>query len=135
LQKHADPFQETTGARMGSPSAPPRRRPQPQRETETGGDPGGVGDPCDISLSTFLDAPRSDVLPTLRKGDELDVAVRSQGSIVVAVCITRNSLRLAGTLPTDLAGPIITCIQSQVKFVATVLQVAGGLCEVKVFRA
>ena len=95
-----------------------------------GGEPGA--DPCDIVSHTNLNSPDPAVIRTLRPGDKLDVHLQAGPPRILQA---RNTAGLvAGSITSPEMPRIIDCMRQGVIFVADVVSVRGGVCQVRVHR-
>lgn len=105
------------------------RRPPPAGS----GGGGGTGvDPCDIVSLTNLNSPNPAVVPTLRPGDVLDVRLQAGPPRVLQARTAAG--QVAGSITSPEMPRIIDCIRQGVIFVADVVTVRGGVCQVRIRR-
>lgn len=89
-------------------------------------------DPCDIISLTNLNSPVPAVVTALRSGDVLDVHLQVGPPRILQA---RTSAGLvAGSITSPEMARIIECIRQGVVFVADVMSVSGGICQVRVHR-
>ena len=108
-------------------------RPGP-RDPGSGGGSGGGGqpDPCDIVSVTNLNSPNPAAIRTFRPGDVLQVAYQAGPPRLLLA--TTSAGVVAGSITSAEMPRIIACINKGVGYVAEVLSVRGGLCQVRVHR-
>ena len=98
----------------------------------SGGGGGGYSGPtrqssdCKIVERVPLNSPKPAVVTTLTVGDLLDVEERD-GSLVAL-----HQGAAAGSLTPQRLLDLLDCIQSGHEYVAAVLKLKGGLCEVEI---
>lgn len=107
------------------------------RPTSPGGGDGGGGggpdaDPCDIVSLTNLNSPDAAVVGTLRPGDVLEVRLRA-GPPRLLLAET-GAGRIVGSITSAAMPRIIACIQKGETYVADVVTVRGGICQVRIHR-
>ena len=90
---------------------------------------GGSGDDCDIVEKVPLNSPKKTVLATLKVGDDLDVVLVSKS--LIARSKAGND---AGSLTPKSLARLIACIEKGNDYVASVVKVVGGACEVEIRR-
>lgn len=99
-----------------------------------GGDVGGDGviDCANLFIrSTTLASPDAAVLRTLRVGNELDLRADEPRGPLLAVTRTRPP-RTAGSITSARLARLLQCIADGYHYVAIVLRVEGGICDVEV---
>lgn len=96
------------------------------------GETGGGKDPCDIRVETTLNSPDPVVLRGLSEGDALTVVLASQPPTRV-VALT-DSGQIAGSVTAPVLPRLIQCLQSGNSYVAHVLVVREGTCDVLIQR-
>lgn len=85
--------------------------------------------PCaNLFVQTVLTSPNPSVIGTLQVGDVLDLKVMPPGSLVAVT----NSGAIAGSIVSANLSQLIVCIQSGTQFIALVLSILGGACDVQV---
>lgn len=82
---------------------------------------------CFIDEEVMLASPDPDVLDTVAKNDVLDVVV-SEGSL----CVINDSERIIGSIAKPWTKILIQCIESGVKYKATVVSINGGDCRINI---
>jgi ribosomal protein S1 len=86
--------------------------------------------PCaKLNVKTTLNSPVPKVLSTLKKDDVLDVSLQGKKGPLVAVTAGGD---VAGSITSSQLAKLIECIQDGYTFVAVVLRVDKGMCEVEV---
>lgn len=96
-----------------------------------GGGSGGI-DPCDIAAITNLNSPNPNVIRGLQAGDKLQIDLRTgPPRLLLAVTATGQT---AGSITSPQMATIIQCILQGVNYVADVISVRGGICQVRVHR-
>ncbi|RQR53174.1 hypothetical protein DIE18_30685 [Burkholderia sp. Bp9125] len=103
-------------------SAPPKRAGD--------GDGDGGNDPCVINEIAALNSPNPAVLPTLRVGTVLDVQL--EFGPPPRLLAKDSSNNTAGTITSRSMLQIMECIQDGSIYVAEVLSISGGACQVRV---
>ncbi len=98
----------------------------------SGGGTGGGGVPPSIDCTrilekTILNSPVPKVVSSLKKGDILTVMVQERS----LVAVTEDG-DIAGALTPPLLPRIVECIDEGYEYVAIVLQISGGQCNVEV---
>ena len=91
-------------------------------------------DVCDISREVALQATNPAVISKLKKGDELLVRVLNAGSQASVVCENAEGRR-AGSVVYAGVKTLIDCIEQGNNYIATVLTVDGGYCQVRIRRS
>lgn len=98
--------------------------------SSSGGGVGGNGsDDCDIVEKVPLNSPKKAVTVKLTVGDNLDVVL--VGKSLVARNEDGND---AGSLTPRSLARLIACIEKGTGYVAAVVKLAGGACEVEIRR-
>ena len=96
-----------------------------------GGQPPPTADPCEkLTSKTTLTSPVKDVVAQLTKGVELEIELKKSGGARVIQALHRG--RLAGSITSTVIQRIAECIEDGHKYVAEVLSVEGGSCQVLV---
>lgn len=115
-----------SGSSSDTPPAPRVESPQ-----GSGGSGGGSGaNPCaTLMATTILNSPKAAVLAHLQPGQVLDVGLRA-GSPGVVVATWKG--QEAGSITFATIATLINCLNAGFSFVADVLSVNGGRCEVRV---
>lgn len=91
--------------------------------------PTAPANPCArLSFQATINSPKPDVVGHLAVGDILDVALNPQGQGVV---LQRNE-QLAGSLTGTHVAQLVNCINSGFDYQATVVQLNGGHCVVRI---
>ena len=107
----------------------------PATEASGGGD-GGTGGPeadrCDIVSLTNLNSPNAAVVGTLRSGDVLDVHLQVGPPRLLLAATAAG--QVVGSITSAEMARLIACIQQGESYVADVLSVRGGICQVRVHR-
>lgn len=94
---------------------------------------GGVGDEVDcvsIFFTTYLNSPDPVVLSTLEAKDVLDLR-RPDSERPRIEAVTANG-KIAGSVTGGKHAELIACMGQGLKYIALVLSVSGGRCEVEV---
>ena len=92
----------------------------------------GGADPCDIAAITNLNSPNPNVIRGLQAGDKLQIDLRTgPPRLLLAVTATGQT---AGSITSPQMATIIQCILQGVNYVAEVISVRGGICQVRVHR-
>mgnify|MGYP006285680733 CR=1 FL=1 len=86
-----------------------------------------VTNKCPLDNQVMLSSPDPDVLSDVSEGDELEVAVRED-----VLCVVDESDQIVGSLAMAWTGVIIQCIDSGWSYSATVDEIDGGDCRVRV---
>lgn len=100
----------------------------------SGGGGGGYGGPtrnitdCNIVERVPLNSPQAAVLAVLQVGTVLDVEVVTPGPLLVA----KHKGQIAGSLTPQTLLDLLDCIAKGRVYVAQVVLIRGGLCEVEV---
>ncbi|MDB5121839.1 MAG: hypothetical protein JWN56_3057 [Sphingobacteriales bacterium] len=81
-----------------------------------------------LSMVTSLSSPVSHVILNTKVGDELEIQLITPASLQV---FNANG-ELVGSLLVTQRDRIIKCINEGVKFVAIVLKINGGNCEIRI---
>lgn len=106
-------------------NVPPTRR--PTRGGENGQNGGESRDPCDIIEVTTLNSPNRTVVTTLRDGDVLAIELRDERRL-----LAMHGNRVAGSVTSTSHPRILQCMQRGSEYVAIVLSVRGGACDVRI---
>ena len=101
-----------------------------------GGRPGGDGlaVDCDLVEKTVLNSPVGDVLRELKRGDALRVELHTEGKVRLLRALTAEG-KVAGSLTPRQTPAIVGCLEKGNRYVAHVLRVSGGMCEVEIRRS
>lgn len=83
-----------------------------------------------LVFSTQLSSPKADVVPHLKPGEELDVALDARPAVTVVVALFNG--RVAGGLASPETARLRGCIEQGTNYGATVLDVTGGQVRVRV---
>jgi len=83
-----------------------------------------------LSIRTTLNSPKPAVLGQLKSGDILTVQLRTPTGPAVVVAIWND--QEAGSITSSVMLKLIQCLQNGAKFVAEVISIQGGSCEVHV---
>ena len=97
-----------------------------------GGGDGPDADPCDIVSLTNLNSPNAAVVGTLRPGDML--GVRLQAGPPRLLLAETGAGRIVGSITSAAMPRIIACIHKGETYVADVVTVRGGICQVRIHR-
>lgn len=103
----------------------------------SGGGGGGGFDNTDCSslqLRTTLSSPKSAVLKTLKKNDQLIVELQKRSGKPIVVARTDKGQE-AGSITSSGLAKLIECLQQNHPFKAVVVSVDGGGCVVDVLSA
>lgn len=93
-----------------------------------GGSLGGNEQTCEtLVVRTPLNSPNPDVVPQLRKGQVLAIELRGTSLIV----LTAGGLT-AGSITSVKIAKIVECIRKGFQYVALILEIRGGHCELEV---
>ena len=84
-----------------------------------------------IKFTAVLNSPQANILSTLKLGDILTVSIHSGSSISVVVS---NKSGIAGSITGQYLSDLISCMQNGYDYVAKVVSVNGGKCDVEVFH-
>lgn len=96
-----------------------------------GGSGGGRLLKCpNIKFTAVLNSPQPNVLNTLKIGDILSVSIQSGSSISVVVTSNKG---IAGSITGQYLSDLISCMQNGYEYVAKVVSINGGKCDVEVF--
>jgi hypothetical protein len=91
--------------------------------------PTAPANPCArLSFQATINSPKPDVVSHLTVGDVLDVALNPEGQGVVL----EHNGRLAGSLISTHVAQLVNCINSGFDYRATVVQLNGGYCVVRI---
>ena len=94
-----------------------------------GNPPVPPANPCSrLSFQATVNSPKPDVINHLTLGDVLDVALNPQRQGVV---LERNG-QLAGSIVGSHVAQLVNCINSSFDYQATVVQLNGGHCVVRI---
>lgn len=101
------------------------------REASDGdGDGAGMrGDVCGIIEITILASPKPKVLANLKVGDDLYLRLNNNSPPVLAMTVNNE---IAGTVIVRSLADLVQCISEGNSYVATVLNLDGGVCEIEV---
>jgi hypothetical protein len=99
------------------------------------GDGGWVSEPgndcATLAQITTLNSPNAAVLQSLKKGDRLEIAVRTVGTAIVVEALHNG--QVAGAITSSIIQRLAECIEEGFKYVAEVIEnVKGGACKVRV---
>lgn len=108
------------------------RTPPTQGTSGTGGGGSSASDGCDIVSVTNLNSPVKSVIGILRAGEQLGVRLQA-GPPRILQAINSAGL-VAGSITSPEMPRIIACILQGVTFVADVVFVRGGTCQVRLHR-
>jgi hypothetical protein len=89
-------------------------------------------DRCDIVSLTNLNSPSAAVIGTLRPNDVMDVRLQA-GPPRLLLAVTPAG-QVAGSITCAEMARIIACIQQGEVYVADVVSVRGGVCQVRIHR-
>lgn len=99
-----------------------------------GGGGGGGGSkllPCiDIKFIAVLNSPQPTIVSNLKPGDILTITINSGSSISVVAMKDGN---IAGAVTGQNISDLISCIQNGYNYVAKVIEVKNGKCDIEVF--
>lgn len=102
------------------------------RGEDTGPGIGGGPDPCKKTRLGPINSPKPSILAKLSKGAVLDVAVQLLGTTPVLV-VKDSSGAVGGSLTFVGYLEIIDCLQNRgVQYKATIINISGGIYEVRV---
>lgn len=91
--------------------------------------PTAPANPCArLSFQATVNSPKPDVVSHLTVGDVLDVVLNPQGQGVVL----EQHGQLAGSIVGSQVAQLVNCINSGFDFQATVVQLNGGHCVVRI---
>jgi len=94
-----------------------------------GNPPTPPANPCSrLSFRATVNSPKPEVISHLSVGDVLDVVLNPQGQGVV---LERNG-GLAGSIVGPQVAQLVNCINSSFDYQATVVQLDGGHCVVRI---
>lgn len=109
---------------------------RPPATDTSGGGGGGTGGPevdrCNIISLTNLNSPNATVVSTLRPGDVLDVHLQV-GPPRLLLAVTSPG-QIVGSITSAEMARLIACIQQGESYVAEVVSVRGGVCQVRIHR-
>ena len=98
----------------------------------TGATPSGGGGPrfsCGkLHFKTPLNSPNATVIKTLKKDDELDVKLQGPNGPVVV----EKKGAVAGSITSSYLIHLIKCMQGGHAYIAIVMGINGGICDVEV---
>lgn len=98
-----------------------------------GGGGGGGSNllPCiDIKFIAVLNSPQPTIVSNLKPGDILTITINSGSSISVVAMKDGN---IAGAVTGQNISDLISCIQNGYNYVAKVIEVKNGKCDIEVF--
>lgn len=116
-----------SGSGSNTPPAPIVGQPQSQGQGGAGG--GGENLCATLAVRTVLNSPKAAVLAQLNSGHILTVQLRDIGQNVV---VALHNGQEAGSITFANILMLINCLRAGFPFVADVLSVEGGRCEVRV---
>jgi hypothetical protein len=90
---------------------------------------GGGSDDCDIVEKVPLNSPKKAVLATLKVGQDLDVVLVNKSLVA-----RDKAGHDAGSLTPRSLARLIACIEEGNEYLAAVVKVVGGACEVEIRR-
>lgn len=94
-----------------------------------GSTPDDIVDCASISFKTILNSPNSSVIAQLKPSDILKLKLKSPTGPLVA--ITKEG-KEAGSITSAMLARLIECITGGHKYIAKVIEIDGGKCEVHV---
>jgi hypothetical protein len=86
-----------------------------------------AGTSCNIVEAVPLNSPKASVISKLKVGDELDVVLQVKSLIARA-----QSHGAAGSLTPKSLAALIECIEKGHEYIAKVIKLSGGACEVEI---
>lgn len=84
---------------------------------------------ADIFIKTILSSPNPEVIGKLKKNDTLRLELQSETGPLLAFT---NQGEVAGSVTSASLARIIRCIQDGYNFIAIVMNLIGGRCDVEV---
>jgi hypothetical protein len=123
-----------SGSGGGSDSWRPEPMPVAPEATEINKGGGGGGgkvpaSPCNIVETTSLNSVNRTVLSKLRTGSTLRVNLLQTRRLVAE---TEDKGEVAGSITSPSMAQLILCIQGGTEYIAEVLSVRGGLCQIQI---
>lgn len=101
--------------------------------TYTGSGDGTPDECAALDVETPLNSPNPQVVKTLQKQEDLDIAVQVGARGVNTLVAKKSNGQIAGSLTPPSLLTIISCIGKGYQYVATVLEVpAGGVVRVRI---
>ena len=89
------------------------------------------GDSCEtLSQQTTLNSPNRAVLIQLKKGTSLAVSVNKTGKAVTVEALFNG--QVAGTITSSIIQRLAECMEKGYQYVAEVVEVQGGACQVQI---
>lgn len=95
-----------------------------------GGGGDGINDCASLHFNTTLNSPDPDVISDLSEGDVLEVK-RPDPDNRRVVAVTEDD-RTAGSITSSQQTNLVACMESGVTFIARVVKVNGGACDIEV---
>ena len=89
------------------------------------------GDSCEtLSQQTTLNSPVKAVLSQVKKGTVLEVSVNKTGKAVTIEALLNG--QVAGTITSSIIQRLAECMEKGYQYVAEVVDVQGGACQVQI---
>lgn len=86
---------------------------------------------CEIVERTQVNSPKAVAITHINANDVLTVELVTEGGQPVLVAVTGSGERVGSLTPPHLA-ELIRCIRSGHTFIAVVLRIVGGICQVEI---
>lgn len=93
----------------------------------SGGGGGTITDCQKVSIKTSVTSPNPAVLAILSVGDKLDITLQTATGPLIAVT---NAGSVLGAVFTTKLSQLIECINKGYTYIATILEIDGGSCEI-----
>lgn len=91
--------------------------------------PSAPASPCArLTFQATLNSPKPVIVSQLKVGDLLDVVLNSQGQGI----ILEHNGQIAGSLTSSQVAQLVNCMNSGFDYQATVVQLNGGQCVVRI---
>jgi siroheme synthase (precorrin-2 oxidase/ferrochelatase) len=84
-----------------------------------------------LTQHTTLNSPDKAVLASVKKGDELVIAIKTVGNAIVVQALHKG--KVAGSITSSIIQKLAECVEQGYEYVAEVTEeVRGGVCKVRV---